>query len=128
MFARVIEELDGESPYWKACLNYDGTTEHAVNCLKSFAKQNPRGEIAGYNCQSINMGYQFILKTVSDKQYQLPENYKDFDCDKAKQVYVSLTGNTKGTECSGYLASNVVEHIKNVLHQTTPCWDLFEVN
>lgn len=118
IFAQIIEELDGEPPYWKACLGYDGTTEHAVNCLRKFTEQNSRGKIAQFNCQAINIAYQSILRMVSDKQNQLPENYQDFDCDKTKQIYVTLTGETKGTECSGYSKSNVVEHLKKCIVPT----------
>jgi hypothetical protein len=117
-FAQVIEEFDGEPPYWKACLDYDGTNEHAVNCLRKFTEQNPRGKIANYNCQAINIGYQFILKMVSDRQNQLPENYMEFDCNRAKQIYVSLTGETKGTECSGYTSNSAPEHLKKCISPT----------
>lgn len=123
VFAQVMTDLNGETPYWEACLDYTPGVKHMTRCLVAMAKSKHVGNAftkaaQQLNCQTGTMIYEMQLAWVSDEpRASLPKNYQKVDCDTFLSQIAKAFGVDNATQhpCAGFSASNINAHAKTCL-------------
>ena len=119
VFAQVMEDLNGEPPFWLSCLGYDGSVNHMVGCLNGMLESqsvNANKQLLS-NCVMATMAYESIITMSTDNGLApaLPDNYQKIDCDQYLNSLQANVNEINEQLCAGFSGANINEHAKRCL-------------